>query len=55
MSSSSHGFTLGGLDQVLPLTTATASVVTAAPFAVAPEAAGPPGGFQPMVFHSTFR
>ncbi len=51
MSSSDQTFTLGGLDQV-PTRTATESVVTAPPFAVAPEGAAPSGAFQPMVFAS---
>ena len=49
MSSSSQGFTLGGLDQA-PLRPAGSSVVTAAPFAVAQEQDSPPSTFQPMVF-----
>src|SRR5687768_13970459 len=50
MSSSNHSFTLGGLDQAFPRPAATASVVTAAPFAIAPEPASAPNTFQPMVF-----
>ena len=50
MSSSSHTFTLGGLDRARPRPAATASVVTAAPFAIAPKPAGAPNAFQPMVF-----
>jgi len=49
MSSSSHTFTLGGVDD-LPRPAAEESVVTAAPFAVAPGPAVDPGAFQPMVF-----
>ena len=49
MSSSSHTFTLGGVDD-LPRPAAKESVVTAAPFAVAPGPAVDPGAFQPMVF-----
>ena len=50
MSSSSHAFTLGGLDQAFPRPTQAPSVVTAAPFAIAPEPTAPAGAFQPMVF-----
>ena len=49
MSSSSHTFTLGGLDD-LPRPAAKESVVTAAPFAVAPGPAVDPNAFQPMEF-----
>lgn len=49
MSSSSHPFTLGGLDQAY-LRPPEPSVVTAAPFAVAPAAVSPSNTFQPMVF-----
>ena len=49
MSSSSQPFTLGGLDKAV-FRPATQSVVTAAPFAVAPAAAGPSSTFQPIVF-----
>lgn len=49
MSSSSQTFSPGGIDQAL-FRPAGPSVVTAAPFAVAPGAASPTGGFQPMVF-----
>src|SRR5688500_15942038 len=49
MSSSSHGFTLGGLDQVV-LRSASGSVVVPAPFAVAPASSETAGRFQPMAF-----
>ena len=52
MSSSSQAFTLGGLDQVVARPVGAESVVTAAPFAVAPAGAAPSGAFQPMVFAS---
>jgi flagellar biosynthesis/type III secretory pathway protein FliH len=51
MSSSSQGFTLGGLEQTyLHPVTAGAGVVTPAPFAVAPTPDEPAGQFQPMTF-----
>src|SRR5689334_1695502 len=50
MSSSDRGFTLGGLDQAFPRPTQGPSVVTAAPFAIAPEPSAPASAFQPMVF-----
>ena len=49
MSSSSQVFTIGGVDGV-PRPTPGESVVTAAPFAVAPGPAVDPNAFQPMVF-----
>ena len=49
MSSSNQGFSLG-LDRPMPRPSARTSVVTAAPFAIAPEVAANPNGFQPMVF-----
>jgi flagellar biosynthesis/type III secretory pathway protein FliH len=52
MSSSSQAFTLGGLDRVAARPEGAERVVTPAPFAIAPEAAGPAGAFQPMVFAS---
>src|SRR5688572_24858129 len=49
MSSSSHGFTLGGLDRVV-LRPASASVVVPAPFAVAPASSEGAGQFRSMAF-----
>ncbi len=49
MSSSRHGFTLGGLDRVV-VRPVPASVVVPAPFAVAPASSEAAGRFRPMAF-----